>query len=120
MHCLRTICSSTAGGAHHQLLDWFGSSQQQRLMSEPVVHLMQLSYDDGPDFRFGDVGEMQILIAERDLRPRILTVFRPRCRAADRTAIDAISSFWKAFLNPHWRLPRCQWVSLAIFTDHYV
>ena len=58
------------GGAHHQLLGWFASSQQQRLISEPVVHLMQLSYDVGPDFRFGDVGEMQFFIAERDLKAK--------------------------------------------------
>jgi uncharacterized protein YwqG len=37
------------------------------------VHLLQLSYDDGPDFRFGDVGEMQFFIAERDLRARNFT-----------------------------------------------
>jgi len=31
---------------------------------------MQLSYDVGPDFRFGDVGEMQFFIAERDLKAK--------------------------------------------------
>jgi hypothetical protein len=31
------------------------------------------TYDDGPDFRFGDVGETQFFIAERDLRARNFT-----------------------------------------------
>jgi uncharacterized protein YwqG len=61
------------GGAHyqhHQMLGWFGSSQEPRRVSDHVVHLLQLSYDDGPDFRFGDGGELQFFITERDLRAR--------------------------------------------------
>ena len=61
------------GGAHyhhHQMLGWFGSSQQPQPMSEPLVHLLQLSYDDLPDFRFGDVGEMQFFMTERDLKAK--------------------------------------------------
>jgi uncharacterized protein YwqG len=58
------------GYAWHQMLGYFPSSQAGQSIDDPMVPLLMLSYDDGPDLRIGDLGEMQFFIGPGDLRHR--------------------------------------------------